>query len=800
MKHLIILLLILCPTAAAAEADTLLLPEVVVASSKENMPLREQPLSSSALTRDDLRQTATESIKDLSGRVPGLFIPAYGSRLTTSVYLRGVGSRTGTPAVGLYVDGVPVVSPAAYDFDIADVERVEVMRGPQSTLYGRGTMGGLLRITTKDPLQYAGSDITLAAATYNRYRVSATHYHRLSPRFGFMGGVSYNHLRGFFVNQTLHRRADRSDDLQARLRFTLRPSHRVRLDLTATYEYSHEGAYPYARANDDLGVMNDDLEGNAPLSQKSTFNIQNSFLPSYARHLLRLGLTAEHTWERVVVSNVLGLHTLKDDMQMDQDFTAADIYRLRQRQRQQTLSEEIVLKTRPKAWAHWQMTTGVAAFYQWLTTTAPVTFGRDGLDWLNGLINTSANKHMPQVAAGPMTMDFAFADSLQGTELPFHGRFKTPTLSAAVYHQSTLTDLFNIHGLSLTLGLRLDYERLRLSYASSYAFTHTYQLAGHLTSPFMNRDIEMVPKADYDVARTLTGRLDHDYLQLLPRFSLQYKWLYATVSRGYRSGGYNIQMFSEVLQSLMQTDMMTDVRDATLPVLQAQPMVPEATKQQVTDILSGMARTAEPDIRALCLYKPEYAWNYELGTHLNFFARRLLIDAAVFHSEVRDQQTSRMAEGGLGRVTANIGRSRTTGCEATITALPTTALTLHAAYGYTHSRLSGGLYVPFTPRHTFALGARYEWQTRRYIDRIALSADYHGLGPIYWTEANNARQDFYGTLQARLTLSHQALSLSLYAVNLTRQRYQAFYFETRGQGFEQKGEPFQAGIELRLHL
>ena len=797
-----------------AIGDTLMLHEVVVASSKENVPLRQQALSSSTFTASTIREKGMTSVKDLSAIVPGLYIPSYGSRLTTSVYLRGVGSRINTPSVGMYMDGVPLVEKSAFDFNIADVERIEVLRGPQSTLYGRNTMGGLIRITTKDPLNYTGSDLMVGAATYNSYKASATHYHRLSPRFGFVGAVSYNHDGGYFKNVTLaDKRADMSDDLGARLRLVGRPSSSVRLDFQANYEYSRQGAYPYAfngwtsaeaQANDYFAT---------DIMPYLGF-IGNNRESLYDRHLLNLGLTAEHTWKRFVLSNILGFQYLRDEMNMDQDFTAKDIYTLDQRQNSRILSEEVVLKSRPQAWRHWQWTTGASVFYQWLATRAPVAFRSDGIEWLNDVINRSANAHMPQIQSGPMTMAFDFDDQLQGTSIPFDGRYKTPTASAAIYHQSTVNDLFGAKGLNLTLGLRLDYEKMSLDHNSWYDLTHTYQLKGHLQMSGREMDIQMVAPDTYEASNSLSGRLSHDYLQLLPKFSLQYGFahgnLYVTASRGYRSGGYNIQMFSEVLQSMMRTDIMSDVRDVTLPILQAQPSVPDAAKTQVTTILNQMATPMAVDVSELCLYRPEYAWNYELGTHLTFHDGRLMADASVFYNDVRDQQISRMAQSGLGRITVNAGRSRSIGMEASLSAQITSALSAHASYGFTHSTFRDyqlndtvnlrGNHVPFIPRHTIDVGARYRWTLSGWLQHIVLNADYHMAGRIWWTELNNVSQRLYGTLDARATFTHDNIDISLWGNNLTNQSYHAFCFESMNRSFVQKGRPLQAGIEVRIHL
>lgn len=164
----------------------------MIATPKENRKLRDLPVAATVLSQDNMRANQVNSVKNLTGIVPNLFIPDYGSKLTTSIYIRGIGSRINTPSVGLYVDNIPYIDKSAFDFNYADIERIDILRGPQGTLYGRNTMGGLIKVHTKSPFTYQGTDIRMGAATYNNYNVSLTHYHRTSDRFAFLPEVSTN--------------------------------------------------------------------------------------------------------------------------------------------------------------------------------------------------------------------------------------------------------------------------------------------------------------------------------------------------------------------------------------------------------------------------------------------------------------------------------------------------------------------------------------------------------------------------------------------------------------------------------
>ena len=158
--------------------DTTLLHEIVVTAAKESRPLREQSLSSTSLNAKELRERGIHEISDLTAVVPGLFIPQYGSAQTTAIYMRGMGSRTNTPAVGLYVDDIPWMDKSSFSTKIGEIERVEVLRGPQNTLFGRNTMGGLIRVVTKNPIDYQGTVLERSVLNHYCQAAGVTHYQR----------------------------------------------------------------------------------------------------------------------------------------------------------------------------------------------------------------------------------------------------------------------------------------------------------------------------------------------------------------------------------------------------------------------------------------------------------------------------------------------------------------------------------------------------------------------------------------------------------------------------------------------
>jgi iron complex outermembrane receptor protein len=133
------------------------LEEIVVTARRAEESLQRVPISVSAISAEDLAERSIESLSDLGQSVPNLLFGERGAsgRGSAVVYIRGVGQAdvrpTYDPAVGIYIDGVFLGRMQGNDLDTMDVERVEVLRGPQGTLFGKNTSGGAVNIVTRQP-------------------------------------------------------------------------------------------------------------------------------------------------------------------------------------------------------------------------------------------------------------------------------------------------------------------------------------------------------------------------------------------------------------------------------------------------------------------------------------------------------------------------------------------------------------------------------------------------------------------------------------------------------------------------
>ena len=725
---------------------------IVVAQPKESVKLRRQPLSSTVFTDKELKSLNVRDISQLSYFVPSMSIPAYGSRLTSSTYVRGIGSRSGNPAVGVYYDNIPLVSKSSFNSHFYEIDRIDVLRGPQGTLYGVNTEGGLMRVYSKNPMHYQGTDMRLSLGTGLQSDVEIAHYHRPSDKFAFSTAAFYSGQKGFFDNTYLNKHADLSNEFGGKARLVWLPAEGWNIDFTTDYQYVNQNGFPYGEYNSET---------------KHFSEPQTTLLNGYKRQMVNSGLHVTYRTPSLLLASTTSYQYLYDQMVMDQDYLPEDYLRLEQRQKMNAITQELSLRS--VGGGVWNHASGVFFSKQWLKTDGPVHFG----EAMNNKILT--NMGMPEAMSKMLTISDNYVP----------GTFRTPQWNVGVYHESHVK-LFD--RLTLTLGLRYDYQKVSIEYATQSMFTLTGK--GTMMMPGQGGQMIQIP---VDFKSKFVSRLENEtdkgYSELLPKFGLTLDLgngsnVYAVVSKGFRAGGYNIQMFSDIFSN------------------------------EQREIGKGFAEMAKGDwtiehtaeyyaeVEETIKYKPETSWNYELGTHLNLFGGKLHADAAVYYMRVHDLQLSVMAgDYGYGRQMINAGRSSSCGLELSLrgTALDN-RFTWAATYGYTHSQLLDyeDKKVPFIPSHTFSAMTDYR------IGKFTVGLNVAGNGPTYWDVDNEYRQKLYATLGAHAMVDFGVIKLNVWGRNLTDTKYNTMLVNSSIDGtnrsFAQQGNPLQVGADVILHF
>jgi len=681
LRNVSLLIFLYC--SIYAKADTLKkdtthmsapdLKEVVITSSKDGRMEKDLPASITVLAQTELTNWNVTGIKDISAAIPNLFFPDYGSKLTSPVYIRGIGSKINAPSVGLYVDGIPYFEKSVFDFEFDEVERIEVLRGPQGTLFGRNTMGGIIQVITKNPLESQGGKISLTGGNYGRRELTASYYGKILPVLGYSISGKYNHSDGFFVNQYTGETADKSNSWSGSGKLVWKATKSLDLRLQVHYDNLKQNGYPYALM-DSAGRIG---------------NVNYDSVSYYNREILSSAFVINKSFTGFQLKSVTGLQTLSDLQAIDQDFSVKPTYFVTQKQNQRLWTEELE--------AH--------------------SIGNEHYNWLFGA--------------------FAFSQTTQNL-LKVNANVKTydaPTQGLAFYHQSTLNNIL-LTGLSLTAGLRYDYERGSQDYLYQKPVKGSMHTEAHLFTKLA-------------------------FAQWSPKISIQYKinptnMVYASVTKGYKTGGFNTSF-------------------DTVP---EQTFKPEFSwNYEIGEKYSLWNNRLNGE---MAIFYTDWK-NQQISQPMLSGVGSLLRNAGQSHSKGAEFSLHALLVKGWN---ANLSYGYT---EAKFE-------------DYRSGTIDySGNFIPYVPRHTLMLGSDYTWMiSKPYLDKAIFSCQYVETGKLYWNDNNTASQKAYGTINGKVSLKRQNLMLDLWVKNAASSEYTAFYFEMSTNKYGQKGKPRTLGATLTV--
>ena len=663
-------------------------------------------------------------------------MPDYGASLTSSIYVRGLGSRMENPVLAVYIDDIPILDKNAYDFDWEGIRSASMLRGPQGTLFGRNSMCGVLSLKTFSP----------GAGSPQRYYIESDGFRdsRAGALFSFGNNfisAVYRHSGGYFKNAYTGKMCDTYDG--GSLHWRREVSHgEVRLGNTLHVSVCDEGGFAYGRWSG--GKV-----------QPVNYNDESG----YRRLSVIDGFKAGFGTGKVEIDAAASVQFLADRMRMDQDYSPDDVFTLEQRQRSGAFTGEVTARP-AKEYDVWKPQTGVFVFFKWNRMNAPVGFGPDGI---RTLILDNANRNIPE--------EMGFKLTIPEDRFTLHSDFDIASWGAALYHESVLTS----GKWTLTAGLRLDYEGSCMWYDSHTALH--YRLVPYHSS-------------ERPYSLSYTGKEDISAFQLVPKLSALWKTplgngsasLFGTFSRGFRAGGFNTQIFSDILQGKMMTGMMADMG---LHLTEGAPSVTAGNTK----------------------YRPESVWNYETGVKAGF-PNGISAAMGVYYMDVRNQQLTVFPPGlNTGRMMTNAGRSFSRGAEAELS--------------YSGSRLEGrlsgslcdarftrfssgeddysGNHIPYSPSGTFFAGVTYKLPVG--TSTLSASADLRGTGKVWWNEQNSISEPFSMEAGGRLSLAiKDRYTIYLRGENILNDRHKVFYFKSFGNEFFALAKPFRFACGLSINI
>jgi len=606
--------------------DTKQLDTVTVTANKIEENVQEVPISMSVFDKFYIEDSKIESIQDVASHTSNFVLTDNSEGIFTPT-IRGISNslpRTsaGSQSTSIIIDGIPVSSSRGFNETLIDIERIEVLKGPQGTLYGKEAEAGVINIITKKPDNETRGKIGVELGSDNKrqYTFSASGpivqdklFVGLSAKHYEKDGFIKNTLLGGFTNDKEH------DYGRLNLRYT--PSDDLEISLISS-------KLKYNNGNSDY------VDSYTPNDKSVSTNVQGYDKSSTTSHALKVSynindylLESITTYRNVTIDALADFSLYNDQSSKEED---------------QKHSQEFRLSN-----------------------------SSDTFKWVAGIY---ADKN-------------EIKDSSHSV-----GNFPNPSTTK---------------GDSLGLFIHTD-----------YAINDKFSFISGARYDKDNKEYEQS-----------TTKLDFADSEVSPKVSLKYQhdknsMYYATISKGYRSGG----------------------------------------------IHAGAADGYSKE------YDTETLWNYEIGAKNSFFDNRLTINSSIFYMEIDDMQVRVYpVAGSYKSYVDNAAKATSKGFEIGLNGRLTDSLELFASYGYTDSTFdkfsdSRGDYSgnknTFSPSYNYNIGTQYRGD-QGYFARV----DINGYGKTYFNNANTNSKDPYKLVNAKIGYEAEDYDIYLYGKNIFDEEY-----------------------------
>lgn len=324
---------------------TFSLDSIVVTNIKQPYSKWLQPTSISSINSNVIELKQIREMKDFSAFIPNFIMIDRDSKLTSSVFIRGVGSIINAPGVAMYVDGVPHFEKSSFDINLMAIDKIEFLRGPQGTLYGRNAMGGIILVHSKSPFIHQGTKIQLRYGRFNDINFSVSHLNRLSNKFAYSISGEYEHSDGFIPNIYTKKNADKLNSTSINSRLEWRPTNKLSFRLINGFNLTNQGAFTYGLVDTTKNWVD-------------SINIDHE--SSYKRKIYDSGLQINFRNNYIWLSSQSSIQLLNDNYAVDQDASPKNLYYAIQTEDQFLLAQEINIHSLNESWYEWNA--GVFAF------------------------------------------------------------------------------------------------------------------------------------------------------------------------------------------------------------------------------------------------------------------------------------------------------------------------------------------------------------------------------------------------------------------------------------------------------
>lgn len=672
---------------AAGPAETADVAEVVVTALRRETTLQDAPAAVTVLTADAIQSAGIKTLSDVSRVVPALRFEGGIRPGVPSISIRGVaGVQGGDAPVSLIVDGVQIPFLELFNQDLLDVSDIELLRGPQGALYGRGAIAGALVINTRKPTNSFRDDLNASFASGSDVRVSNTLDGAILPdKVWGQLTFGYQNRRGQIENVFSGQDMDFVHATNWRANLFATPDDLTRIELRAAYSYGRYGTNELAKV---------------PVNPASAIADFNTYRPSM-------------------------------------NYENADL----------RLLESISLKI--------DRQTPVGT----LTSVSQYAYSR------TKIFNDVDYSSTPQRINFNPIADHAFNQDLRLGSTTAGGFL----WNAGVFFQSRSTE----NDLHITVDPAAVPPFLPGLTSLEFYTSRAWAAYGELGQEFAH-GISVTAAGRYDSERRFDeltnvrgSAAEQTFSSFQPSVTLQEKWsptlsTYATVGKGFRSGGFNAQ-------------------NLVTPVIGAQRVYPK-----------------------------EETWSYEIGSKADLWDRRLLLTLAAFHIDYRDGQFAQtIVTPVVARFITSIDRETVNGVEAEMVFKPVPELTISLSGNFDDATIREfnavpqyvGNMAPNVYRDSEHLAVEYRKPVFGQFEAFG-RVDVDRRGTVSYDLSDRFKSAPGPVLDARIGIDSDRWGVAVFGRNLTDNRFPQYFlplaFTTAGARLENL--PITFGVELHARL
>lgn len=673
------------------------LEEIVVTGRKREERLQDVPESITAFTADAIEAAGIDNIRDVALNVPNFSISAAEQPGIVLINIRGVGQvRNGEPPVAVVIDGVQLNNVNQFTQDLFDIERIEVLKGPQGAVYGRNAIAGALNIVTRQPTNAFEAMVEGTVGTGSDLRARASVSGPIvEDKLLFRLAGAVRSFDGDIDNETLNTEVNDEESNSLRGSLLATPSENLTIDIRGSRTESHSGAAWYAFV--PPGAERTDL-----------LPITADILGEVDRYLHDASVKIDYEAPGVTLTAISAYTRTKFSLYEDFDFLPFDFLSGTQDFKSDAWSQELRLTSAPGAFK-WMVGAYVLKTDQKIDSVLYVRPGAGGV-----LFPFPIPEPMVFTATRATDDNFAYAAFGQASYRP-------------------------VAPLEISLGLRYDADKRK--------------------------------QTDRVLPGTPTYEKTFDSIQ--PKLSVTYALsddanIYASVGKGFRSGGFN------------------------------------------------------PNDRIARIYKSERNLSYEVGFKSTLLDRTLTLNGAAFYTDVKDRQVYLFDQlTGSQVITNPIPKSRIMGVELELAARPADGLDISLSGGLLDTKITEydttvfaglpaagdfeGNELPQVPQWSYSAAVQYRIPLGGDME-ITPRIEANGKGGnFYWEVDNRDERGAVHLVNARLSLSADAWSLTAFVENLFDKEYLVDIVAQRFSGaplgdYNQRSWGRRAGLTARVNF